>query len=87
MICAGSLAESTQALLGTLCSRSDTCGACGEGPACHGAAQSCSSLPRPMGEAEMPEGHRVPAVNDCGVFQPDVTKHRNSGLVEETGGL
>lgn len=40
-----------------------------------------------MGEAEMPEGHRVPAVNDCGVFQPDVTKHRNSGLVEETGGL
>lgn len=44
-------------------------------------------LPRPAGEAKMLEGHRVLAVIEHGIFQPDVTKYHNLGLVEETEGL
>lgn len=44
-------------------------------------------LLRPAGEAEMLEGHRVLAVIEHRIFQPDVTKHRNLGLVEETEAL
>lgn len=44
-------------------------------------------LPRPTGEAEMPEGHQVLAANEHSVLQPDVTKCRGLGLMEETEGL
>lgn len=51
VIHAGSSAKSAWVLLGTLCSRSDVWDAHGEGPACHGAARSCSSPAETRGQS------------------------------------